>query len=432
VTGNPGIGKSRSMKYLLKLLLEAKETVVYESRNNISVFCFIPNKEDGNYQVFKCSLKYFDPFMPLLNDPNTFHLIDLSDHSPHIIESCARTIATASPRTYYENKEFKQSNQAERFLMPVWRKEEIIPLITKFSVENKKFLSLNEFEKRFEIFGGIIRYIFASKSRLSRFQNDIEAFIDDLSFTKMKQIAELSRIINVETSSSILFSYTIKNEEIGGYTYQNDNYNIEIGSEHISKMIILKFSEEIIDFLDPTGSFYQKSPNFCGKLFEVVLIHTFQQNGTLEAWGGQHFEELYLNEGKISKVGETWEKFNKECLKLGSWRDDSYKREILRPLLSNQPVLDLVDAYDRGYNFTMSEIHEIKLDSMKEILSDSRITKENPFVLYFVVPTKNFTKFKWTIKNDSLKGYKDNLKVMVTHVKEEEILQHLKNKRILN
>ena len=50
ITGNPGIGKSRSMAYCLKLLLKKKKTVVYEARKDNTAFAFIP-QENGSYKV---------------------------------------------------------------------------------------------------------------------------------------------------------------------------------------------------------------------------------------------------------------------------------------------------------------------------------------------------------------------------------------------
>ena len=40
VTGSPGIGKSRSLTYLLKLLLENRQTVIFECRKTEKLFLF--------------------------------------------------------------------------------------------------------------------------------------------------------------------------------------------------------------------------------------------------------------------------------------------------------------------------------------------------------------------------------------------------------
>jgi hypothetical protein len=44
VTGNPGIGKTRSMAYLLRLLLQRGEIVFYDDREYSKVYVFVPRR----------------------------------------------------------------------------------------------------------------------------------------------------------------------------------------------------------------------------------------------------------------------------------------------------------------------------------------------------------------------------------------------------
>ena len=53
VTGNPGIGKSRSMNYFLKLLLIKRKTVIFEARKDLKAFIFVP-QEGSLYKVWFC------------------------------------------------------------------------------------------------------------------------------------------------------------------------------------------------------------------------------------------------------------------------------------------------------------------------------------------------------------------------------------------
>jgi Cdc6-like AAA superfamily ATPase len=59
VTGNSGIGKSRSMTYLLKLLLKNKKNVIYEARKDKKVFAFTV-QVDGTYDVEVCTDVYIE------------------------------------------------------------------------------------------------------------------------------------------------------------------------------------------------------------------------------------------------------------------------------------------------------------------------------------------------------------------------------------
>jgi hypothetical protein len=65
IVGTPGIGKSRSITYGLKKLLEAGRTVIAEFRRDGSVFTFCPKKDsDGKVvecAVWRCGLGSFKP-----------------------------------------------------------------------------------------------------------------------------------------------------------------------------------------------------------------------------------------------------------------------------------------------------------------------------------------------------------------------------------
>jgi hypothetical protein len=81
VTGNPGIGKSRSMAYLLKMLLEDGQLVVYEARKKSVVFIFVPvatqfdEKRNMNipaYKVWRCDENWKPNICAALENPNNY------------------------------------------------------------------------------------------------------------------------------------------------------------------------------------------------------------------------------------------------------------------------------------------------------------------------------------------------------------------------
>jgi hypothetical protein len=151
VTGNPGIGKSRSMSYFLRLLLQKKKIVVYEAKKDIVAYIFIP-QEDG-YKVWSC--KYFRPqSCAHLENPDNYYLIDPGTPS-NPANVMSHTVLCASPNISHF-KEFQKEN-ALLWLMPTWKKEELKILQNEIEI-NGSCLSDDEFEKRYKMFGGRIRY----------------------------------------------------------------------------------------------------------------------------------------------------------------------------------------------------------------------------------------------------------------------------------
>ena len=87
VTGTPGIGKSRSMTYLLWLLMQRGETVFYEARKEKALYAFAPcTAHDGGatigsagYEVWMWVGSDYGPnagLIPAMSDPTTWRLVD--------------------------------------------------------------------------------------------------------------------------------------------------------------------------------------------------------------------------------------------------------------------------------------------------------------------------------------------------------------------
>jgi hypothetical protein len=122
ITGNPGIGKSRSMNYFLKLLLEKQKTVVYEVRKERTVYAFIP-QEKGEYTVWRCSLPWNPNSCPILDNSDNYYLIDPST-AEQIVEVASNTVLVASDLNEKIYKEVAKGGSL-KWIMPIWKKGEL-------------------------------------------------------------------------------------------------------------------------------------------------------------------------------------------------------------------------------------------------------------------------------------------------------------------
>jgi hypothetical protein len=111
ITGNPGVGKSRSMVYFLRFLLQNNKTFIFESRRDEIVYAFIPpnGNEDGstNYMVWSCESRKFSHMKCLiLKNPHNYYLIDMTRDSIKITEVVAHIVLSASPIIFSRIKDF--------------------------------------------------------------------------------------------------------------------------------------------------------------------------------------------------------------------------------------------------------------------------------------------------------------------------------------
>ena len=270
ITGNPGIGKSRSMAYFLRLLLQKGKTVIYETRKDKIAFIFIP-QEDGKYKVWGAGLEGFSHYnCASLKDPKNYYLIDLTKDNEKIVQVPAHTIVSASPRVYFNLKDFKERESTIQFIMPIWKKEEI-KVLCQFIPVNEKNLTDEEFQDRYTFFGGRIRYIFSSKPEY--YTKGIKDSIYSLTLDQLRNIIKNPLIkpsFNIETGPSMIFVYdekeTNKNSK---YKYEmvEQNYTVKLGSESITQYIIFSYWEHLKEFLNPSGLYYKSNPLFCGHIF---------------------------------------------------------------------------------------------------------------------------------------------------------------------
>ena len=178
VTGNPGIGKSRSMSYFLRLLLSKKKPVVYEAKKDNTAIVFIP-QNDRSYKVW-ITYNFQPESCSLLNDLNNYYLIDpkTPDDPVHV---SAHTVLCASPNKAHYKEFFKIMN-SDMWCMPVWTKEELKAVKSYFKINGKE-LSDKELESKYYIFGGRIRYIYGPFQEKNSKSLDIA--IDILPFEKI-------------------------------------------------------------------------------------------------------------------------------------------------------------------------------------------------------------------------------------------------------
>ena len=73
---------------------------------------------------------------------------------------------------------------------------------------------------------------------------------------------------------------------------------------------------------------------------------------------------------------------------------------IISPKIHNLPVIDIMDAKNRGFQITISKEHGISRENLLKMEKTLGITQENPFKIYFIVPEFIFNEFKWKFEGN--------------------------------
>lgn len=144
ITGSPGIGKSIFLLFVMcKCKLEGK-SFVYRHFNDVACFLFHGDK------VYKSAVP--SGVFSILSHPDVWFLAD----SIPPLTRMNRSLMVSSP---HESlcKNFKKAHPCATYYMPIWSYEECL---LNYNVSHADKFSMKNFQKRFELCGGIARHIF--------------------------------------------------------------------------------------------------------------------------------------------------------------------------------------------------------------------------------------------------------------------------------
>lgn len=398
--GSPGVGKSRSMTYLLRLLLNDGKLVVYEARKDDAVFVFVPPSKQQpsatNYEVYCTEKNKFSVSgCAALMDNNTYYLIDTGDVSmgePRNV--AAHTILASSPgkRRYHD---WAKNPRTAKFCMPSWTQEEINAVRPYMLVDGQE-LSENEVTKRFNLLGGVPRYIFAEKTDFNNFKTQLSQSINRLKFEDLVialgQTEETVDSPEPGSYPSILYSFEVqKVPSPSGLLYEQtvNNTYVRISSTYIKLEIAKKYWETIMSKLRPGTPSYTNNIIQIASLFECLASALIEVGGKFALWHLGREEnvkekDLTLNQANVQYV-RGWNYFIDSCSSLPLSTETSVQRQVIRPTSRNQPVVDLMDCKDRAYQITVSIQHPVSGSQLSRLIDRVGATEAKPFQLIFVL-----------------------------------------------
>ena len=152
VIGSPGIGKSFSIAYLLRLLMKEQKTVVFEARKWKAVYLFMSGG-DGSYEVRSMSArKWAAEECSELKEPENNYVIDpnVAEDRKCVYPARARTIVAPSPDPMHLGS-WKKDDPLFLYMATWTCKKRVACSSTSAPISNK------DVEERYYKFGGIVR-----------------------------------------------------------------------------------------------------------------------------------------------------------------------------------------------------------------------------------------------------------------------------------
>lgn len=359
--GNPGIGKSYFLIWLLLKVFESKCTIILNrgGKDLGNVYCFQPNLVRKSDTV--------KTFQPELDDINTWYLVDtVADPG----ETNAITVFVSSPRKS-NWKRFSTYRDVKSLYMPLWSFEEIQCC---YSLCYPGF-PLDVVNSRFLLFSGVPRFIFE--------EADSET--------------KLTRAIATATFSKILASIdqSDSDQDVSHYLIQMvpaidySNYTIDFLSPEISTLIIANFQKtrkaELLQFLkDSMDESFASLSNYRGFVFENVAHTLLCKGGQFTIYGplGEQDEQ----ESSIT--------IPPSQLQIPLTFEISKKNIYYRPASKTQGAFDSWMGSFGFFQITTSCTHSINAYAMGSGMAQALHHNCVHDILYFVIPREHYSNFK--------------------------------------
>eukprot|EP01124_Arcella_intermedia_P004707 TRINITY_DN12697_c0_g1_i1.p1 TRINITY_DN12697_c0_g1~~TRINITY_DN12697_c0_g1_i1.p1 ORF type:complete len:463 (+),score=44.98 TRINITY_DN12697_c0_g1_i1:79-1467(+) len=332
ILGNPGIGKSYFLLWLLYILLSQDKTVVLNSISHKQVLCF-----KGRMVKAADSVTFFEEE---LGDKDNWYLID-SIVSPG--DYPAKSIFVSSPRKSIWKQFSKNEGPVFKLYMPLWTWSEL--------KSAQEILQLGEpevVEKLFEYLNGVPRFL----------------------KTGLESIEEVNKAITTVDLSKIMraINQADSDQEVSRYLIQivpkSDlrTSSISFLSPMIENLIISKWQKtrknELLQFVrESLSPEFASLSHFRGFLFENILHNKLMAGGhftTIGPLGGAETTKILA----FPKQEQKWTKGH-----------DNSKEGYYRPISKTFAAVDSWIGSVGFFNMTTAAKHPINICAMGELVS---------------------------------------------------------------
>eukprot|EP01094_Clydonella_sp_ATCC50884_P015012 TRINITY_DN2558_c0_g1_i5.p1 TRINITY_DN2558_c0_g1~~TRINITY_DN2558_c0_g1_i5.p1 ORF type:complete len:659 (-),score=115.49 TRINITY_DN2558_c0_g1_i5:202-2154(-) len=374
VTGNPGIGKSRSMETMLWYLLRESAVVVLEiEKENGEVYLCVPD-EQGRYTVYFVPWEHYIPGdCAVANLTSTVRLVDLKSR----IEpgsTAASTVLFASPNSVRYH-EFMKTSGSVLLYQWVWTLPEMLTarhhmLVDEENGRGPQILSADEVVQRCDRVGCIPRFVFCSDNKYHAHVEEITGKLRTLSAEHLQQM-----LADGPTEQA---GNRISSKLVGIFAQANPTNNPTNYRAMTTEVLCSYMAKDLPVKL--LWKEYQSNPS----------ARNFERWGLAAVAQKEGMTQEHVAKDVKDNVRSEWSAWVHAMKSHGEG-----SKKLIVPLDSGFPLVDCMGSNGKVYQFTSSADHAEKADKWKKNLFEPvRLAggtnyldeKERKLELVFVVP----------------------------------------------
>ncbi|EGG19912.1 hypothetical protein DFA_07019 [Cavenderia fasciculata] len=374
VTGNPGIGKSVFIYYMMWVISQMKATIVVRSYHSDTKDAYYVYTYDQHVKPVVLRTLSHSDVLPHLKDKKTFYLVDSLDVSNH----AAKTIVVSSPDPS-KYKEFLKDADSTRRYLPPWKKRELdtvrpllYPSVTQV-----------ELDQLWNKWGGIPRFVL-EKAHDQEFQRTLDQVIPTLDLDLcVKSVGQE----DTQAPGSHKVIQIIPRDVPGFAKYSQ--MELRFSSKYVARIVVRETEKLHMDRItkELTVPRFLHSP-LGGSFFEGVVHRKLQVGGT--------FKRRLLNNNNTGKESDVVIPKPLPSVDIKSINDiskpSSATGAYLLPTYSNFPVVDSLIKPTQLFQVTVSSTHPPLMQELSNIVD--QLGNPPNVDLYFVVPEDMYSDFK--------------------------------------
>jgi hypothetical protein len=428
VIGTPGMGKSRSINYFLRVVIHEHRklppddnrpmpVIVFAHRKDEIVWLFAPenpHSRQSPYSAFSISMhKFAASDCTALQSQDNYYIIDTGSaenaRTPMLCEASTIYVCSPDRRHYSEYKKHCTGT----FYFPCWR-DEYIPAATPYMIPIYSKLTPEEAAARAQVVGAIPRRVYGSQINYEDFKENVESFVT----------RDAQDVYDVLTTGTYVVDRGSQDQRHPRSTVFLYEAFLEASFLRASVKLVSYYARIRLTmncfrlvYSSIRGNTSKDRQSEFGKLFEVATTHMIWKVG-LEAdlvsfkcdinakLERDHTKRKMtiaqrLSEGQKDVMMDNSAQMYSRMKALDLVRDACARsKHTLSFIGKNFPLIDAADARNRGFNFTLQHSRRvINLDTVAKFRTNLGLESSEVFHLIYIVDEGKADTFEVSLTN---------------------------------
>ena len=373
VIGSPGIGKSFSIFYFLRLLMQENQTFVFEARKWARVYLFQPDSRA--YTVSSMGLKHWaaSDCKELKVFQNHYVIDPDRAEDGKVVSVSANIIIAPSPDVNHLG-EFRKTRGLVKLYMAPLTLEETMVYAPYFGIDEQRTTQL------FQDFGGVLRNVLATEARVKDLRKERESVVGDKGL--VRTFFNSGGVLHYSQAAKPLSQVflIVPSEE------DPTEYHVEFAGSGSENALVNKFETELKTLMKPM----QQDSQLLDDIFES-FAHKILSSG-----GSFHIRMLGSRAPVLSATLKPSHRQMVHGGLLELLNTAASQRNTYCTARKNTAVIDgcFVDEWTtlHAFQITTGKSHSFKSDKMKNALA-SMSNPPKRIKLYWVVLVEDFFDF---------------------------------------